>query len=439
MNYELCFKCIFINFFHLKKYDLIHHIMHREINYSNNMYVYINKHGFEYKFNDFLSCFHEMISTAIDNKNIVINYGKIEIRKLYEFKNHNYVSDVLTLTNNYDVYSEYKNKSYNINDDSDLCDFLILYGEFDITVSTLRIFKKIIKDLTNGKNNSKTFVKKDDKRTNQKNVKNVYVPYDIDLLTKKVNTKPTIEKIVFPEEFKIVGSDGSDESNSEISDNESNDETDKISVDSAYLKKLNDEIKKLEESKLQIDSTVKSAKNDLTNEEENLSKFACVVSQKKYELKKEEERENEERNIFTSEKEYTYPKIFNHFFVKKIIKSWNDLPPLFMIKFPIYLFLDGKDTEGKDTGTKILGTDDEFRLYKMLYRSLIDDEFEMPDNDDDANLVREFMENLPPIPIMTSNDIMETLNESDDELFGEDTTSVCSGDDPTDVGGNTTY
>jgi len=156
-------------------------------------------------------------------------------------------------------------------------------------------------------------------------------------------------------------------------------------------------------------------------------------------MRREKEKEEEDRNIFISEKEYTYPKIYNHFFIKKIIKSWDLIPPLFMIKFVIFLYLDGKNDQGEDVRPKILNTDDEFRIYRLLFNSITDNEFEMPDNDEDTKIVCEFMETMPPVPIIAPDDIMKSLNESDDELFGEDETSMCSGEDITDRGGNITY
>jgi len=94
---------------------------------------------------------------------------------------------------------------------------------------------------------------------------------------------------------------------------------------------------------------------------------------------------------------------------------------------------------------KLLGTDNDFELFKMLYDSITDDEFELPEDQGLALLVQDFVENLPPIQIVTHKDLLESLNNPNDPLFEEDETSQCSGDDPDDrdykdrEGGNSSY
>jgi hypothetical protein len=96
-----------------------------------------------------------------------------------------------------------------------------------------------------------------------------------------------------------------------------------------------------------------------------------------------------------------------------------------MIKFPIFVFLDGKDTDGNDVRPRILGTTDDFRIYRLLYDSL---------------LLTEFLESYPPIPIKTEIDIMCELNNFSNEntkMFEEEQTSMnssnCSSECPSPI------
>jgi hypothetical protein len=400
------------------------------------VYLYVSKNSNTY-FDDFFECVHDMLCDTIENSMNVLKYSRIEVqKKSSKNKKHNIINDILYMTNDYNIISEYKNKVYVLNNDLDLSDFLMLYGSSknDLSVKTLQTFKYLIKQLNkydnvdinckkNIVNKNETSKKTFDINEIKNEIDNTFTT--ITQFTNKINTKPTIEKVYYPEEIDII----------KESDEDSDDD---ITLNSEF--DIDNDIKKLEETKKELDNTVKKSKTELQQEDENLAKFSCIVNQKNYELKREKEKDEEYKNIFTSDKEYTYPKIYNHFFIKKIIKSWDSIPPLFMIKFVIFLYMDGKNDQGEDVRPRILNTDDEFRIYKLLFNSITDDEFEMPDDDtEDAKLVCEFMETMPPVPIVTPDDIMNSLNESDDELFGQDDTSICSGEDKTDVGGNATY
>jgi len=159
---------------------------------------------------------------------------------------------------------------------------------------------------------------------------------------------------------------------------------------------------------------------------DNLLNFSCRVQKESHELTRQKDRNEQERNIFTSEKSFTYPKIYDLFFIKRKITSWEEVPPLFLIKFPIYLFLDGRDTKGEKVYERILDKENDFEIYTMLMHALTDDNFEMPDDTKHIELVTKFMETLPPIPIVTPSQIMNKLNEQDNDgeytMFKEDDT-----------------
>jgi len=283
---------------------------------------------------------------------------------------------------------------------------------------------------------------------------------DISEISKNINTVPTIDKIKLDK-----SSCDSDSEESTASDDsldtiqkrlkqrnkcmQRKTSTSSCSECSSYndseLNMIEDEINNLEIVKQNINNKVDELKTSISDEKQNLSNYLCVANANEYDLKMEKERKREEYNIFVSEKEFTYPRIYNLFFVKKVIKTWDCVPPLFMVKFPVYLYLDGKNTKGETVRDRILGTDEEFDMYKILYDSITDDEFELPEDERIAKIVEDFVETLPPIQIVTARDLLESLNDENDPLFEEDETSQCSGDDKDDKdykdreGGNSAY
>ena len=199
------------------------------------------------------------------------------------------------------------------------------------------------------------------------------------------------------------------------------------------ITELKNEIRKMEQLKTETSDIVKTLETSLKDEKENLSKYNCVVNEEAFKLRKERDRIERDYNIFVSEKEHTYGIIYNKFFIKKEIRDWDCVSPLFMIKFPIYLYLDGKNTKGEKVRDRILDTADDFRLYRLLYDSITDPDFEMPEDDNELNMVVDFIETFPQsIPIVTEADIMERLNNADvkhKRIFEEDETSQNSGSD----------
>lgn len=191
------------------------------------------------------------------------------------------------------------------------------------------------------------------------------------------------------------------------------------------------EIKKLEAIKEKMNLATEKLQEDLNDEKQNLSNYQCTIMDQEFQLKKEQERLYREFSIYASERDFTYKKIFNGFFVKRKI-TWETLPPLFLAKFPVYLFLDGKNLEGEQIRDNLLETEDGFRLFRLLYDALTDDEFELPDDGGDCALIEQFMNNLPPIQIVTEEDIMSALENKDDNMFNCDETSQQSADDDPD-------
>lgn len=193
--------------------------------------------------------------------------------------------------------------------------------------------------------------------------------------------------------------------------------------------KIHNEIYQLEQMKQTLDNMCNGVDEEMKSEKENLSKYHCLVNEQEMLLKREKDRLEQDYNIFVSEKEYTYGLIYNKFFIKKQIKGWDCVPALFMVKFPIYLYLDGKDVNGNDVRQRILDTKDDFRLFRLLYEALTCDDFEMPENEEDKQIIADFLETCPPVPIITEADIMCDLNKNtkNRRIFEADETSQCSG------------
>ena len=70
-------------------------------------------------------------------------------------------------------------------------------------------------------------------------------------------------------------------------------------------------------------------------------------------------------------------------------------------------------------------------MYKLLSDSIDDDnyDFDYPDDEADCAIIDEFRSFYPLKEKITKSKLMNMLNNPDDELFGADETSKCSGDD----------
>lgn len=378
--------------------------------------VTCNKHTFITEI--FYEALHELLSEALDNKNN--NNLKIDVVTHPQGKKHQMVLDTLSLSDLYVITSKNRNTNYNLYIDSQLHDMCIYYNggntPYDFLYEKM-LFSLISSNVVENKQKNTTSNKKQEEKKEHKQELNIVEDthktineiYD---LVKKIDTEPIIEKVLFPEE-KIA------ELNKEIKRMED-------------LTELENEIKKMEELKDTLDEKLDDLEKVVDEEQENLSKFHCLLRNDENELKREKERLQEEYSIFTSEKNNTYPIIFNHFFVKKIIGSWEEIPCLFLAKFPVYLYLDGKGTDGNPRHTRYLDTDDEFRLYKLLFDSMLDEDFEFPEDEEDIKIVNDFINTYPLKEVYTIKDVMSALNNPDDELFEQDETSQCSAEEDDD-------
>ena len=86
--------------------------------------------------------------------------------------------------------------------------------------------------------------------------------------------------------------------------------------------------------------------------------------------------------------------------------------------------MDGCDVNGNKVRKSLLKTDDEFRIYNMLYDTISNLDAEIPENENDKKLVTEFFDNLPNLPLETEREIMEKLNAQNTHKHKEIFTNV---------------
>lgn len=219
-----------------------------------------------------------------------------------------------------------------------------------------------------------------------------------------------------------------------ISDTNKDDE----GVDTTDLEEFKNYIDSLEKMNNEIDSKCEELKGDINKEKDDLALYTSETYLKEYELRKQKEKEEQERDIFISNKTTTYPRIFEHFFHENIIKSWDDIPLLFRSKFPVFLYLDGRDLEGRQSHKRYLDTDDEFRLFNILHEAYTnEDDFDLElISIEDEKILSDFLNNnLPPYKddVITEQDVYDALKKTIDpkvlEIFENEETGRENNDD----------
>lgn len=120
--------------------------------------------------------------------------------------------------------------------------------------------------------------------------------------------------------------------------------------------------------------------------------------------------------IFYEDKKYTYNKIYKVVYKNGKI-NFNDVPILFSLKFLIFLFMDGKDTNGNIVRDNLLDTDNDFDTYKLLYKSITDESFDCDNlTDNEQQLIYDFLNYLPNgYQMLTQEEIMNTYNTKNDD------------------------
>lgn len=430
---------------------------------------------------------HEAISDHIEKK--TSSQIKVII-KPSKGKKHLVTVDTLNICNN-TIKSLVSNNNYSFND---LQKINLLYTEtLNVTIIDKFYISSINEILNRANNNINNFV--ENKIVEQPVLsvsaltkETTEVLQNISKLTKSINTKPLIEKVKFKDEIEnekllkikkdnnkpwrhnFNSSYDNSENESEKSDSEcdydwglenkfskfgsldddtNSDDThsdtksenslteteyDETNRTQEEINILN-EIKKIKEIKNHTNKIINNLENSIEEEKDDLSRYNCAYRDDEYKEKKIRNKLIEEYNKFVSERDNTYGIFYNKFFVKKEIAGFDCIPALFKLKFPIYLFLDGRNTDGDIVRNKILNTKDDFRLYKLLFDSLTSDDFEMPDDEDEIRLVNDFLDTFPDIPLCSDKDYMMSYNEKHSKykrIFDEDETSKHSAEDDDD-------
>lgn len=403
---------------------------------------------------NFYEALHEMLSHLVNNNFNASNELNV-VHKNTNDKKYEIIVDVISVDRQYVVRSKNRNIACNIKTNPSMLREFTFYNydkkySFELSINNL-LTKNVTRNnvqndaqnssqnsaQNNAQNTKQNKTKQKMSETNMPEIKNDLdsVLKNINQLNKNINTESKIETVIFPDE---IFSDKSDvvSYDSNFDDNDDNDadndadnddaDEDKETYQNIKVKKSKDdiasEIKKLEIIKKQVKDTVDDLKKITVAEQENMSRFSCVVRDLESEIKKEDNEKETEYKVFLSEKGYTYPKILQSVFLKK---GFEAVPDMFITKFVIYLYMDGMDADGNVVRKKLLGREDEFEIFQILYDVIVDEDFEIPEDNEYCDIVADFTSQLPPIILPTSDDIMDILNEADDsyaknEIFQED-------------------
>ena len=184
--------------------------------------------------------------------------------------------------------------------------------------------------------------------------------------------------------------------------------------DDGVKKRIDD----LELAKQIADSAINKFSSEVELEKDKLNEHINQLNVERINSKKEEEAINRKISIFLADKESTYKMVLNAIMSDTKLGDEIDLnkvPPLFLSKFPVFLFMDGKDLFGNTVRDGLLDTENEYHIFTLLHNSL-SNEFETPEDDEDIQLVSDFMDFLPAaFQPKTDEEIMELMNEQDRE------------------------
>lgn len=196
------------------------------------------------------------------------------------------------------------------------------------------------------------------------------------------------------------------------------------------IEKIRKDVEKLEKTKEIMDTAITSFENELEEEKENLNDYVEKMNEDSKKIKLEEEKLDREISVFISERDYTYKKIYSAMISFGAI-DFNKIPSLFISKFPVFLFMNGKDCNGVDVRKNLFDTEndeEQFYSYKLLY-NILTEEISLTDVEDEKyeELICEFINFLPNgYQLITPDDVMKICNKnSDDEkhiMFREEET-----------------
>lgn len=160
-----------------------------------------------------------------------------------------------------------------------------------------------------------------------------------------------------------------------------------------------------------IDKKLNIVSDELNIESEKLSEMISTFNDENNEYTTSKKLSDAAISKFLSAKESTYESVF---------KNWkehcncdlNKIPVLFAAEFIVLLYMDGKDLQGNDVRPRMLDTDDEFKLFTLLYNILCDKDCDCEESD--TEYICGFIDFLPTdFHPETCESIMETLNIND--------------------------
>jgi hypothetical protein len=329
------------------------------------------------------------------------------------------------MNDDFNVISK-KGIKYDLSNFMDLYTFLDLFCDMtdlpEDKIANKYIIQSICDLLKSNKKNNETQqknitpinnVKKNDKSENKDLIKNIADTINETIAKKSViHIDPTILSVPFKD--KNENKKQNDEDNDDLPDFE--------------IEKIRRDIEKLEKTKEIMENAIENFKEELDEEEKNLTKYEENLNDEMKQIKKKEENINKNLSVFISEKEYTYKKIYNIMMESGGV-NFEEIPDLFISKFPIFLFMDGKDCEGNNVRERLLDTENEYHIYNLLYNAITDENFEIPENENDSERICEFINFLPNgYQAITPDDIMKYNNKKSDNLahvmFKEDETEA---------------
>lgn len=122
----------------------------------------------------------------------------------------------------------------------------------------------------------------------------------------------------------------------------------------------------MEELFIQNILKINSIEEELEMEKEEYEKIQIELDREQFKEKNKKIKYAEKQRIFNYDIKNLYPTIFHDFFVQQTIKK---IPVLFMHKFPIFLFLNGKKPNGENNDIDLLNTDGAFDLFLLLEKA----------------------------------------------------------------------
>jgi hypothetical protein len=187
------------------------------------------------------------------------------------------------------------------------------------------------------------------------------------------------------------------------------------------LETLKNKIEKAKENKSFLNNTIKEVKKNIEEDTLKLSDYRCEFNRKEQLKKYNENKSKSDEQIFDYNRNNIYKKIYEDFFINKIIQSFSEVPIMFMTIFPIFLYLEGKNMKGEDINDNLLYSEDAFYLYQTLFNAITNEKFIFPEDEDEVNFINEFLEMYPSdLPIVTNEDIHNTFEEH--KIFTSDET-----------------